>query len=71
MGIAVMGAILTSRESSALSDGANQAQAFIDGFSTSLEVAAVIAFLGAMTAALLIRRPPLAEAATATGTVPA
>ncbi len=71
MGIAVMGAILTSRESSALSDGANQAQAFIDGFSTSLEVAALIAFLGAMTAALLIRRPPLAEAATATGTVPA
>ena len=56
LGIAMMGAILTSRESSSLATGANPPEAFIEGFQLALLVAAVIAFAGAITAALLIRK---------------
>ena len=56
LGIAMMGAILTSRQASALSHGASPPQAFLDGFQLALLVAAAIAFVGALTAALLIRR---------------
>jgi EmrB/QacA subfamily drug resistance transporter len=56
LGIAAMGAILTSRESSSLASGHSLDVAFVDGFSTSLEVAAIIAFVGAITAAILIRK---------------
>jgi DHA2 family multidrug resistance protein-like MFS transporter len=56
LGIAVMGAILTSRESSSLASGHSLDVAFVDGFSTALEVAAVVAFVGAVTAAILIRK---------------
>jgi EmrB/QacA subfamily drug resistance transporter len=56
LGIAVMGAILTSRETSSLAHGASRPEAFIDGFQRSLLVAAVIAWAGAITAALLIRK---------------
>jgi EmrB/QacA subfamily drug resistance transporter len=58
LGIALMGAILTSRQESALGHGASPPEAFIDGFRLALLVAAVIAFTGAVTAALLIRRTP-------------
>jgi EmrB/QacA subfamily drug resistance transporter len=62
MGIAIMGAILTSRETSALARGASGPQAFIDGFSRALVVAAIIAFVGAFTAGILIRRTQAPEA---------
>jgi EmrB/QacA subfamily drug resistance transporter len=56
LGIALMGAILTSRQSSALADGATGPEAFLAGFHTALEVAAVIAAVGAVAAAILIRQ---------------
>jgi sugar phosphate permease len=65
LGIAMMGAILTSRESSALADGASPAQAFLDGFRLALLVAAIIAFAGALTATLLIRKSAHHEPAPA------
>ena len=58
LGIAMMGAILTSRETSALRHGASRPDAFIDGFQLALLVAAIIAFAGALTAAILIRKAP-------------
>jgi EmrB/QacA subfamily drug resistance transporter len=58
LGIALMGAILTSREESALGHGATRPEAFMDGFQLALLVAAVIAFAGALTAAFLIRNAP-------------
>ena len=56
LGIAVMGAILTSRETNALAAGASPPEAFVDGFQTALLVAAAIAFVGAVTAAVLVRQ---------------
>jgi EmrB/QacA subfamily drug resistance transporter len=56
LGIALMGAILISRQSSSLSAGASPPEAFVDGFQTALLVAASIAFAGALTAALLVRK---------------
>ena len=64
LGIAVMGAILTSRQTSALASGASRPEAFIDGFSAALVVGAIIAFLGAVTAAILIRKPATEPAPT-------
>jgi EmrB/QacA subfamily drug resistance transporter len=61
LGIAVMGAILTSQSEAALRGGATRPEAFIDGFQLSLEVAAVIAFCGAVVAAFTIRRPQRAQ----------
>jgi EmrB/QacA subfamily drug resistance transporter len=58
LGIAMMGAILTSREHHALAGGASPSDAFIDGFQTALLVGAIITFAGAVTAAVLIRRVP-------------
>ena len=55
LGIAVMGAIVASQISVAPRDPAFVDQ-FLDGFSTALRVAAVIAFAGALAAAVLIRR---------------
>lgn len=55
LGIALMGAILTARETSSLASGHSDAVAWVDGFSTALRVAAIIAFVGAVIAALLIR----------------
>jgi hypothetical protein len=57
LGIAVMGAILTSRQTNALASGASRPEAFIDGFSAALVVGSIIALLGAVTAAILIRKP--------------
>jgi EmrB/QacA subfamily drug resistance transporter len=71
LGIAVMGAILTSRETSSIASGHSVDVAFVDGFSSALHVAAIVAFVGAVTAAILIRRshPPeptaVVEGATA------
>jgi hypothetical protein len=56
LGIAVMGAILTSQQSSALSSGATPREAFLDGFQAALLVGAIVAFAGAVTAAILIRK---------------
>jgi predicted MFS family arabinose efflux permease len=71
MGIAVMGAILTSRETSALADGVSRAQAFMDGFSRALEVGAAVAFVGALTAVLLVRHTPPPEPEAASEAIPA
>ena len=65
LGIAVLGAILTSRQSSALAAGAGPPEAFVDGFQLALQVAAVFAFAGALTAALLVRRVRHVEPAQA------
>jgi EmrB/QacA subfamily drug resistance transporter len=60
LGIALMGAIVASE-----AGGRRTPEAFIDGFSTALVVAALIAFVGAVVAAALVRpheRPQRAEA---------
>ena len=59
LGIALMGAIMASK-----AGGRRTPEAFIDGFSTALVVAALIAFVGAVVAAALVRpheRPQRAE----------
>jgi EmrB/QacA subfamily drug resistance transporter len=61
LGIAVLGAILTSRQESALAAGASTSEAFVDGFQVALLVGAVLAFAGALTAAALVRRVPHPE----------
>jgi EmrB/QacA subfamily drug resistance transporter len=63
LGIALMGAILTAHETDALAHGASPSQAFLDGFQRALLVAAVIAWVGAATAAILIRKVRHTEAA--------
>ena len=55
LGIAVMGAILASGSQSALADGANPVDAFMNGLHHALYVAAVIAFTGSLVAAVTIR----------------
>ncbi|MCC6224490.1 MAG: MFS transporter [Thermoleophilia bacterium] len=62
LGIAMMGAILSSRQASSLAGGVAPEQAFVDGFRLALLVAAAVAFAGALTAAALIRRLPAAGA---------
>jgi EmrB/QacA subfamily drug resistance transporter len=71
LGIAVMGAILTSQSTSALERGATPPEAFLDGFQTALSVAAVIAFCGALVAVATVRRVDHAEPVKATEGVPA
>ena len=70
LGIAVMGAILTARQTDALAAGKSRPEAFLDGFSTTLEVASAIAFSAALVAALLVRKAHHAERA-ALGEAPA
>ena len=55
LGIAVMGAILASGSNAALSGGATQQEAFIDGLHNALYTAALIAFAGALTAFVTVR----------------
>jgi hypothetical protein len=50
LGIALMGAIMANQ-----AGGRHTADAFMDGFSTALTVAAAIAFAGALVAAVLVR----------------
>jgi EmrB/QacA subfamily drug resistance transporter len=71
LGIAVMGAILTSRQTEALAAGASRPDAFIEGFSLALQVAAAITFVGAVTAAVLVRRVRHPEQAPLTETIAA
>jgi EmrB/QacA subfamily drug resistance transporter len=70
LGIAVMGAILAHQVGDRkLPNGAPTPEAFVDGFSAALVVASIIAFAGAVVAAVLVRHevheerpaPPLAE----------
>ncbi|MEZ5102577.1 MAG: MFS transporter, partial [Thermoleophilia bacterium] len=70
LGIAVMGAIMSSRPSDALAGGATPEGAFVSGFERALLVGAIIVFVGAAAAALTIRdatrgRPGLAAEAPA------
>ncbi len=44
---------------------------FVNGFQAALEVAAIIAFAGALTAVLLIRHTPSAEPEASTETIAA
>ncbi len=55
LGIAVLGAILTARSQTALAHGAGQADAFVEGFTSALLIAAAVALAGAAVAALTIR----------------
>jgi len=55
VGIALMGAILASGSKSALANGATQVDAFMSGLHHALYTSSVIAFCGALTAALTIR----------------
>jgi EmrB/QacA subfamily drug resistance transporter len=66
LGIAVMGAILTSQSAGALSRGASPPEAFLDGFSTALQVSAAIAFTGSIVAAATIRKTRHLETAELT-----
>jgi EmrB/QacA subfamily drug resistance transporter len=56
LGIALMGAILTARQTKALAEGASTADAFLAGFHRALFVAAMIAWTGAAVSALVIRK---------------
>lgn len=61
LGIALLGAIMANEAA-----GRRSPESFMDGFSTALVVSAVIAFVGAVVAATLVRvheREPLPEAA--------
>jgi EmrB/QacA subfamily drug resistance transporter len=71
LGIAMMGAILTSRQTDALASGAGPAEAFLEGFHLALVIAAAITFAGAITAAILIRRVRHPEQAPVPETVAA
>ena len=64
LGIAVMGAILAGRQSSALAHGATPAEAFVSGYSLALAIAAGVMVAGALLAATLLakRRPGLGAA---------
>ena len=64
LGIAVMGAILAGRQSSALAHGATPAEAFVSGYSLALAIAAGVMVAGALLAATLFaeRRPSLGAA---------
>jgi EmrB/QacA subfamily drug resistance transporter len=56
-GIAVMGAILAARESSALAGGSSGPEAFLSGYSTSLIVASGLILAGAVIAWRTLGRP--------------
>src|SRR5438105_6237371 len=56
LGIAIMGAIVASGINSSLSAGRTRPEAFVHGFHHALETAAGIALVGALLAALTLRR---------------
>ncbi|MEI8104405.1 MAG: MFS transporter [Actinomycetes bacterium] len=56
LGIAVMGAIVAAGVSGGLAAGETQPTPFLDGFHHALETAAAIAIVGALIAALTLRR---------------
>jgi MFS family permease len=57
LGIAVMGAILAARESSALSHGATAPDAFVSGYFLALQISAAVMVAGAVVAAVALRQP--------------
>ena len=61
LGIAVMGAIVTDRASTALHAGASPPQAFVDGLTFGMKVSAAICMAAAVAAAVLVRRYRHAE----------
>lgn len=73
LGIAVMGAILTSRATAAQTSGSSGVAAFVDGLHLAFLVASALVFAGAIVAAVLVRKlehhheaapaPPAAAAA--------
>jgi EmrB/QacA subfamily drug resistance transporter len=70
LGIAIMGAIVASGVSNGLAAGDSRPAAFINGFHHALEVAAVIAFVGAVIAVVTLhhahhKRSPATEFAEA------
>jgi phosphate/sulfate permease len=50
-----MGAILANGSNTALADGATKVAAFMNGLHHALYIAAVIAFVGALTALVTVR----------------
>ena len=56
LGIAVMGAIVTTEMTSALESGATKPEAFVEGFSTALLVGAGVALAAAVVAAVSVRK---------------
>jgi EmrB/QacA subfamily drug resistance transporter len=56
LGIAIFGAILADRATSALNSGASPPEAFMHGFTFGLRISALICLGAAATAALLVRR---------------
>jgi EmrB/QacA subfamily drug resistance transporter len=74
LGIAIMGAILSSQATAAVEGGARPDEAFLDGFHAALLTGAGFTFLGALVAAATVRKlrhhhaeahPEAAEGATA------
>ena len=61
LGIAVMGAILTSRMDDLLEAGARPDVAFVSGLTRAMTIGACIALAGAVIAAVTIRRPHRVE----------
>jgi hypothetical protein len=55
LGIAVMGAILSNRQTAQLHAGATRVEAFMSGLHEALYVGAVVAFGAALVAVALIR----------------
>jgi EmrB/QacA subfamily drug resistance transporter len=55
LGIAVLGAIITTRANDAIASGTPRPLAFVGGFQRGLEVAAAIAFAGAIVAATVVK----------------
>jgi EmrB/QacA subfamily drug resistance transporter len=56
LGIAVMGAILSNRETAALRSGADAPHAFVHGLTFGMRVSALICLAGAFAAAVLVRK---------------
>jgi EmrB/QacA subfamily drug resistance transporter len=58
LGITIIGAVLRSRESSALHHGASHAAAFLDGYHTGLLLTVALVAVGAIVSYAALRRPP-------------
>jgi len=67
VGIALMGAILASGSNSVLASGGTRVDAFMNGFHHALYTASLIAFAGAVTAAVTIRSHATRRAAAEPG----
>jgi EmrB/QacA subfamily drug resistance transporter len=57
LGIAVIGAILAARQATSLAGGATPADAFVDGYSLALTIAAAVILVGAAIAWVVLREP--------------